>query len=85
LIGIGTLLDIGNIVFFIANLPQLITACKNRKNLSGLSGTMLILYMVATIFFGLVAFMIGGYLATILCIINEFFYMAQLYWKRKYK
>lgn len=84
LLTIGALLDIGNIIFFISNLPQLLTAYKNRKNLSGLSSKMLLGYFIATLFFGAVAFLTGGYIAATLCTVNELVYIAQIYWKHKY-
>jgi hypothetical protein len=79
------MLDIGNVIFFVVNFPQLRAAYKNRKDLKGLSSTMLAGYIVATVFFGLVAFLTGGYLATTLCILNNIIYALQLYWKRKYR
>lgn len=82
---LGLILDAGNVIFFIVNFPQLITAYKNRKNLKGLSATMLGGYMFATIFFLLAGLITGGYLASMLCAINEVIYAFQLYWKRKYK
>lgn len=82
---IGLLLDIGNVIFFIVNFPQLVSAYKNRKDLKGLSSIMLFGYMIATVFFGLVAFLAGGYLATTLCAINEGIYAFQLCWKYKYR
>jgi len=85
LTSIGGILDVGNVIFFIANFPQMVTAYKHRTNLSGLSGMMLALYMIATVFFGMVAYLTGGHLATALCITNEFFYTCQLYWKHKYR
>ena len=48
---IGIVLDIGNVIFFISNLPQLITAYKNRTNLKGLSAKMLFGFICSTIFF----------------------------------
>lgn len=82
---IGLLLDIGNIIFFISNLPQLITAYRNRRDLKGLSSRMLIGYFIATLFFGSVAFLTGGYITFVLCIINEVIFITQAHWKRKYR
>lgn len=82
---LGRILDAGNIIFFIVNFPQLRTAYKNRKELKGLSSTMLGGYMLATVFFLIAGLVTGGYLASTLCGINEVVYAFQLYWKRKYK
>lgn len=82
---LGLILDIGNVIFFVVNFPQLVTAYKNRKNLQALSGTMLGGYMAATVFFLFAGLVSGGYLASILCGINEVIYAFQLYWKRKYR
>ena len=82
---IGLLLDIGNIIFTMANLPQIVTAIKNRKNLKGLSEKMLIGYIIATICFFLASLISGGYVAVGCCIFNWIIYLLQLYWKRKYK
>jgi uncharacterized protein with PQ loop repeat len=81
---IGLLLDIGNIIFTVANFPQIVTAIKNRRNLRGLSSKMLIGYMIATLFFFLVALLSYGYIAVGCCVFNWIFYAVQLYWKRKY-
>lgn len=79
------LLDIGNILFFIANIPQLITAFKNRKNLAGLSYGLLSFYFAGTVFFALGNFFVGATIAPILCIISLFFYAIQIYWKLRYR
>jgi len=85
LTSIGGMLDVGNIVFTIANLPQIVTAIKNRKNLVGLSDKMLIGYSIATLFFFSVAFISSGWIAVGCCTFNWMLYSAQIYWKRKYK
>jgi hypothetical protein len=82
---VGLMLDIGNVIFFVVNFPQLVSAFKNRKDIKGLSPIMLLGYILATVFFGLVAYATGGNLATILCIINSIIYAIQLYWIRKYR
>lgn len=82
---LGIILDVGNIIFFAVNFPQLMTAYKNRKELKGLSGIMLAGYMIATLFFLLAGLVSGGYIAATLCTINEIVFGCQLYWKRKYR
>jgi hypothetical protein len=85
MLSVGNLLDIGNIIFFIANFPQLITAYKNRRNLVGLSAKLLVGYIIASIFFIWAGIQTGGYACVVLNLINEGIYMIQLYWKQKYK
>ena len=85
MVGVGTILDIGNIIFFIASFPQMINAFHNRKNLRGLSAGLLFGYMIATIFFFIAGLMVGGYFVMVLSAINEVFFGVQLYWKYKYK
>jgi len=82
---ISVLLDVGNIVFFIANFPQMVNAYENRKNLKGLSTTMLLGYMIATLFFISVGLLTNGHFTAILGMINEVFFGLQFYWKRKYR
>jgi len=82
---IGLMLDIGNIIFFISNLPQLITAYKNRTNLQGLSAKMLFGFILSTIFFIVAGVLANAYLTVILGILNIFFFLLQLHWKCKYK
>ena len=79
------LLDIGNTVFFLANFPQVITAFRNRKNLSGLSANYLFWLFVGTIFFAIGNFLVGAMIAPWLCVTSLFFYAIQLFWKFKYK
>jgi len=85
LTSVGGMLDIGNIIFFVANFPQLITAYKNRRNLVGLSSKLLIGYIIASLFFISAGVVTGGYACVILNIINEAIYAVQLYWKLKYR
>jgi len=85
MIPITVLLDIGNLVFFLANFPQVITAFRNRKNLVGLSSNYLFWLFIGTIFFALGNFSVGAILASGLCIVSLFFYAIQMYWKVKYK
>jgi len=82
---LGVILDVGNIIFFVANFPQIITAYKNRKNLQGLSSKMLFGYMIATIFFFMAGLITGGIMTAILCAINEVIFGTQLYWKWRHK
>lgn len=81
---VGYILDAGNVVFFISNCPQLITAYKNRRNLQGLSSKMLIGFTISTLLFIIAGLTLNGPLTVILGIINIIFFLIQLYWKRKY-
>jgi drug/metabolite transporter (DMT)-like permease len=85
MIPITILLDIGNIIFFLANLPQVITAFRNRKNLSGLSSNFLLCLFLGTIFFAIGNFYVDAIIASALCIVSLFFYAIQLFWKHKYR
>jgi uncharacterized protein with PQ loop repeat len=80
-----TLVNLGNVIFFLANLPQVITAFKNRKNLIGLSFNYLFWLFLGTICFALGNCYLGAYIASILCVISLFFYGIQMFWKLKYK
>jgi len=78
------LINLGNVLFFIANLPQTITAFKNRKDLRGLS-----FYYLLGLFIGTIAFAIGNYLinaiiASGFCVVSLVFYVLMMYWKAKY-
>jgi uncharacterized protein with PQ loop repeat len=79
------LVNLGNLVFFLANFPQVITAFKNRKNLAGLSFNYLLWLFIGTILFAIGNYYIGAYIASVLCITSLFFYGAQMFWKKKYK
>ena len=81
----GLLLDIGNIIFFVASFPQLITAYRNRSNLIGLSSKFLIGYLIASNFFIGAGLLTGGYACVVLNAINEVFYGIQLYWKWRFR
>lgn len=81
---IGLLLDLGNVAITIANIPQILTAMRNRRNLQGLSAGMLVGYMVAADLFLVTGLLAGGYLTVALCSFNQAFYAVQLYWKLKY-
>lgn len=81
---VGLILDGGNVVFFIANCPQLITAYKNRRNLAGLSSRMLFGFIISTILFIIVGLITNGVLTVTLGMANIIFFALQLYWKRKY-
>jgi len=85
---LGYVLDIGNVVFFIANFPQLISTIRNRKNpeaLKGLSEITMLGYMITTIFFITAGIITNGYLTVILGITNEIIFGLQVLWKKKYK
>lgn len=81
---IGLILDLGNIIFFLANIPQVVTAYRNRKNLRGLSSRMLLGYSASTVCFITSGYMAQGYLTVVLGVINILIFITQLYWKRKY-
>lgn len=81
---VAILLDVGNIIFFIASFPQLITAYKNRKNLKALSKWMLIGYTFATACFAGVGYLANAPLTLVFNIFNTFLFLAQIYWKWKY-
>jgi len=78
------LLDLGNILFFVATFPQLRKTYKYRNNpetLEGVSMYTFIGFILATICFILAGFLIGGILTVILGIINIMTFALQLYWK----
>lgn len=79
------LLDIGNVIFFLANFPQVVTAFRNRKNLAGLSSNYLFWLFTGTVFFAIGNYLAGALVAPCLCVISLFFYAIQLFWKYKYK
>jgi len=81
---VGRILDAGNVVFFISNIPQLITAYKNRKNLLGLSKEMLFGMIISTLLFMVVGVITNGILTVILGATNIIFFILQIYWKWKY-
>lgn len=82
---VAILLDIGNIIFFIGNLPQLITAYKHRKDLGSLSSIMLSFFAIAVSFFSIAGALLGAWIMCGLNAFNCIFFASQLYWKRKYK
>jgi uncharacterized protein with PQ loop repeat len=85
MIPVTILLDIGNIVFFLANLPQIITAFRNRRNLAGLSTNLLIGFFIGTVLFAIGNYSVGAIVASALCVIELVFYSIQLFWKLKYR
>jgi len=82
---LSVLLDMGNIIFFLSSLPQMWTAYKNRRKLSGLSSWMLTGYIIATVFFLTAGIITNAYFTTVLCAFNIAFFLCQRYWKWKYK
>lgn len=83
---IGILLDVGNVVFFLATFPQLISTYRNRKKgLKAVSSKTFLGFLIATLFFISVGALTGGYLTVLLGIINEITFGLQLYWKWKYR
>jgi len=79
------LLDFGNIIFFIANIPQVLKSYKNRKNLKVLSSKMLLGYISGSFLFAIAFLIAGGMIAFMLCLFNFCFFSLQLYWKWKYR
>jgi len=82
---IELLSNIGNTLAFIASIPQIITAYRNRRNLRGLSSLMLFITFMAYLFFIMVAYLNGAYVGVVLCLISEVFHILQFYWKRRYR
>lgn len=82
---VAPFLDIGNIIFFVAGLPQMIAAYRNRKNIKGLSLTMLLGFFIASILFILVGIITGGIFVVVLGCLNEIMFASQIYWLRKYR
>lgn len=80
----GPFLDIGNIIFFVASLGQMIRSYRNRTNLGSLSSVMLLGYIIASFFFVACGFISGGYITTVLGSSNIAFWLLSLYWKRKH-
>jgi len=78
-------IDIGNIVFFVATIPQIVNAYRNRKDLKGLSKWMLLGYTAGVACFAFGNFSVGAYIGSFLNIINLGAFLAQTYWKLKYK
>ena len=81
---VGILLDLGNVAFFVSNLPQLLTAYRNRRDLRGLSGKMLLGFTVSTLLFISAGWLARAPLTVILGCANVVFFTLQLHWKRKY-
>jgi uncharacterized protein with PQ loop repeat len=84
LIPVTLFFDIGNIIFFIANLPQIITAYKNRKNLVGLSTNYLLILSIGTVLFGIGNYAVGAYIASAFCALSLIIYGIQIYWKKHF-
>jgi len=82
---IPILLDVGNIIFFISSLKQMVTAYQNRRNLQGLSSKMLIGYIISTFCFISVGFMTKALFTIIFGFANIGFFLSQLYWKWKWR
>lgn len=82
---ISLLLDIGNIIFFLSNFPQVLTAYRNRKNLRSLSSLMLLGFSLSTTLFVTVGILTVAPFTVVLGIGNILFFLAQFYWKRKYR
>ena len=82
---INILLDIGNIIFFISNFPQMMNAYKNRRNLKGLSTLFLSGISVATVVFIILAVLTFALFTFVIGCLEIFFYLSQVYWKMKYK
>jgi len=82
---ISILLDIGNIIFFISNFPQMMNAYKNRRNLKGLSILFLLGISIATIIFIIISVLTFAPFTFAIGWLEIFFYLCQVYWKMKYK
>jgi len=81
---IALLLDVGNTIFFMSSLKQMITAYQNRRNLQGLSSKMLMGYICSTICFIGAGVLSRAPLTVMFGILNIGFFLSQLFWKRKY-
>jgi uncharacterized protein with PQ loop repeat len=69
----------------VANIPQIITAYKNRKNLSGLSINFLFALTIGYILFAIGNYGLGALISSFLCIASMVLCLVQIFWKRKYR
>lgn len=74
------LLDIGNIIFFIATLPQLLQTYENRYELKDLSKIGFSLMAVGTVFFLVVAVITHAYATIALTAFNIIYNLITVYW-----
>jgi len=77
---VATLIDAANVLFTVANLPQVIEVFRNRKVLKGLSKWTYLLYVVGSILFLSAFFLIGAGLSFFLGCFNLIFYAWVLFW-----
>lgn len=82
---VPVLLDVGNLTFFIANVPQLISGYRNRRNLCGLSSLLLFGLAIGSIFFTVVGTLTAAYFTIFANIFMSVSFFTQLYWKWKYR
>lgn len=83
---IGPFLDIGNVIFFLASLRQMINSYRKRKGgLDAISNIMLLGYILASLFFVGAGYLSGGYITVVLGSSNIIFWSLSLYWKWKYR
>lgn len=79
------MIDVGNLVFFVASIPQMVTAYRNRKDLKGLSSMMLLGFVIASSCFAVGNASFGAYIASVLNNLCSCLFVVQLYWKWKYR
>lgn len=77
------LLNVGNIIFFIATVPQLKLTLKNRHDLKDLSRLAAFCYMVACIAFLFGNTFAGALIAGVLNAVDAVYYALTIYWITK--
>lgn len=85
---VSILLDLANILFFFANIPQFWRTLKSRKypeRLKGISFFTFLGNFIAGTIFITVGLLLGAWFMVSLNLINIIFFGLQMYWKRKYK
>jgi len=81
----GLLLDIANVLFFLATLPQIVAAYRNRRNLKAISRLMLLGFISGTVLFMTVDILCSAYIAFGLAVVDQAGWVLQVYWKWRYK
>lgn len=74
------LLDLGNIIFFVATFPQLLLTYKNRNSLKDLSPPAFLMFAVATICFLLVSLLTGAIATTCITTFQIICDLITVYW-----
>jgi len=74
------LLDIGNIIFFIATFPQLKITYTNRNNLKDLSAITFLLISIGCFCFMIGNYLIGAKIAGLLNVFNIIYNSLTIYW-----